>query len=173
MTFIVYVCFGVVSKLENDQEPQNVVLKVWKTQGFLVTVKATIVHINWSGRKGWNQGNFPRKMKILLISLTKFLKIIWNKYFIVYISEATQISVILNPIKIFSIMLALIDSKLFTLNNFLRFPHLFHNRAVLTLSWWRPLSYRSQSTDLQSKLMDWFLYDWDLLHERVNPRYIS
>lgn len=49
------------SKSENDQEPQNVVFKVWKTQGFLVTVKAAIVHINWSGRKGWNQGNFPKK----------------------------------------------------------------------------------------------------------------
>ena len=38
----------------------------------------------------------------------------------------------------------------------------------LTLSWRRPLSYRNQSTDLQSKSMDWFLYDNDLRHERVN-----
>ena len=28
----------------------------------------------------------------------------------------------------------------------------------LTLSWGRPLSYRNQSIDLQSKSMDWFLY---------------
>ena len=39
---------------------------------------------------------------------------------------------------------------------------------VLTLSWRRPLSYRNQSIDLLRKLMDWFLYDNDLRHERVN-----
>ena len=37
----------------------------------------------------------------------------------------------------------------------------------LTLSWRRPLSYRNQSTDLQNKSMDWFLYDNSLHHERV------
>ena len=30
------------------------------------------------------------------------------------------------------------------------------------------LSYRKQSIDLFSKLMDWFLYDSHLRHERVN-----
>ena len=40
-------------------------------------------------------------------------------------------------------------------------------RFSLTLSWWRSLSYRNQSTDLQSKSMDWFLYDRDICHERV------
>ena len=30
------------------------------------------------------------------------------------------------------------------------------------------LSYRNQSTDLQRKSMDWFLYDWDLRHEKIN-----
>ena len=38
----------------------------------------------------------------------------------------------------------------------------------LTLSWWRPLSYRNQSIDLWIKSMDWFLYDNGLRHERVN-----
>ena len=38
---------------------------------------------------------------------------------------------------------------------------------ALTLSWRRPLSYRNQSIDLQSKSMDWFLYDNGLRHERV------
>ena len=38
----------------------------------------------------------------------------------------------------------------------------------LTLSWRRPLSYRNQSIDLQSKSMGWFLYDNGLRHERVN-----
>ena len=38
---------------------------------------------------------------------------------------------------------------------------------TLTLSWRRPLSYRNQSIDLQGKLMDWFLYDNGLHHERV------
>ena len=36
-----------------------------------------------------------------------------------------------------------------------------------TLSWRRPLSYRNQSIDLQSKSVNWFLYDKDLHHERV------
>ena len=34
----------------------------------------------------------------------------------------------------------------------------------LTISWRRPLSYRNQSIDLQSKLIDWFLYDNGLRH---------
>ena len=38
----------------------------------------------------------------------------------------------------------------------------------LTLSWWRPLSYRNQSINLQSKSVDWFLYDNGFRHERVN-----
>ena len=38
----------------------------------------------------------------------------------------------------------------------------------LTLSWWRSLSNRNQSIDLQSKSMNWFLYDRDLRHEKVN-----
>ena len=42
---------------------------------------------------------------------------------------------------------------------------IFH--LSLTLSGWRPLSYRNQSIDLRSKSMDWFLYDNDLHHERV------
>ena len=33
-----------------------------------------------------------------------------------------------------------------------------------------PLPYRHQSTDLQSKSMDWFLYDNGLRHERVKMR---
>ena len=41
------------------------------------------------------------------------------------------------------------------------------SKIYLTLSWWRTLSYRNQSIDLQSKSMDWFLYDDSLRHERV------
>ena len=37
----------------------------------------------------------------------------------------------------------------------------------LTLLWRRPLLYRNQSIDLQSKSMDYFLYDNGLRHERV------
>ena len=37
----------------------------------------------------------------------------------------------------------------------------------LTLSWWRSLSYRKQSIDLQSKSIDWFLNDRGLHDERV------
>ena len=41
------------------------------------------------------------------------------------------------------------------------------NNIVLTLSWSRTLSYRNQSIDLQSKSMDWFLYDIGLRHKSV------
>ena len=43
----------------------------------------------------------------------------------------------------------------------------YKTKISLTFSWWRPLSYRNQSTDLGSKSMDWFLYDAGLRHERV------
>ena len=46
--------------------------------------------------------------------------------------------------------------------------HLF-----LTLSWLRSQSYRNQSIDLQSKSVDWFLYDRDLCHERVKERIVG
>ena len=42
------------------------------------------------------------------------------------------------------------------------------NEFLLTLSWRKLLSYRNQSIDLQTKSMDWFLYDDSLRHERVN-----
>ena len=35
----------------------------------------------------------------------------------------------------------------------------------LTLLWRRSLSYKTQSINMQSKSINWFLYDWDLLHE--------
>ena len=38
----------------------------------------------------------------------------------------------------------------------------------LTLSWRRSLSYRNHPIDLICKSVDWFLYDRDLRHERVN-----
>ena len=48
----------------------------------------------------------------------------------------------------------------------LRWCALF-NISALTLSWRRLFSYRNQSIDLQSKSMDWFLYDNGLRLERV------
>ena len=44
---------------------------------------------------------------------------------------------------------------------------LSHFCLTLTHSWRRSLSYRYQSIDLQSKSVDWFLYDRDLRHKRV------
>ena len=41
------------------------------------------------------------------------------------------------------------------------------NFNPLTLSWRKFVSYRHHSIDLQSKLMDYFLYDRDLRRERV------
>ena len=43
---------------------------------------------------------------------------------------------------------------------------IFNHGVGLTLSLRRSISYRHQSNDLQSKSMDWFLYDRDLCHER-------
>ena len=39
---------------------------------------------------------------------------------------------------------------------------------ALTLSLWRALPYTNQSINLQSKPMDWFLYDSSLRQERGN-----
>ena len=49
----------------------------------------------------------------------------------------------------------------------LLYPTTYEYSVLLTLSLWRPLSYGNQCIDLQSKLMDWFLYDNELGHERV------
>ena len=46
-------------------------------------------------------------------------------------------------------------------------------KHLLTLSWQRPVSYRNQSIDLQSKTIDWFLYDNGLRHERVKVRKLT
>ena len=43
---------------------------------------------------------------------------------------------------------------------------------ILTLSWQRLLSYRNRSIDLQSKLMDWSLYDMGLCHERIKMGFL-
>ena len=43
----------------------------------------------------------------------------------------------------------------------------------LAFSWRRSQSYRDWSIDLQSKSMDWFLYDWDLRHDRVKEKLLS
>ena len=53
--------------------------------------------------------------------------------------------------------------------------HLFHIRKQvnLTLSWRRPIQYRNQSIDLQSKSVDWFLYDIGLRHERVKKHFLK
>ena len=45
--------------------------------------------------------------------------------------------------------------------------------TLLTLLWRRSLSYRNQSIDLQSKSMDWFLYDNGLRHKRVKEKMCS
>ena len=56
------------------------------------------------------------------------------------------------------------------LNQVCSFHRLLNTLITLTLSWRRLLSYRNQSTDLQSKSMDWFLYDNVLRHKRVKRR---
>ena len=41
-------------------------------------------------------------------------------------------------------------------------------KSVLNLLWWRFILYRNYSIDLQNKSMNWFLYDKNPRHERVN-----
>ena len=43
----------------------------------------------------------------------------------------------------------------------------FEYKVSLALSWGRSLSYRNEFIYLQSKSVDWFLYDRDLRHEGV------
>ena len=47
------------------------------------------------------------------------------------------------------------------------FVSLYCHNLKLSISRRRPLAYRNQSIDLQSKSMDWFLYDNGLRHGRV------
>ena len=51
---------------------------------------------------------------------------------------------------------------LYSANNYYVF-----GKFLLTFSWRRSLPYRNQSIDLQSKLMDWFLYNNGLRRGRV------
>ena len=53
-------------------------------------------------------------------------------------------------------------------NKLLLDPWHSSKEQILALSWRRPLSYRNQSINLQSKSMEWFLYDNGFRHERVN-----
>ena len=50
---------------------------------------------------------------------------------------------------------------------FENFRWIKRQKMTLTLSQRRSISYRNQSIDLQSKSIDWFLYDIGLRHERV------
>ena len=70
---------------------------------------------------------------------------------------------LLGKLFLFFSMKALSALKMF----FISYWKLFLFLRFLPISWWRPLSYRNQSIDLQSKSMDWFLYDNGLRHERV------
>ena len=51
------------------------------------------------------------------------------------------------------------------------FTHVIILTSPLTLSRQRSLSYRNQSTDLQSKSMDWFLYDNGPRLERIKKTF--
>ena len=55
----------------------------------------------------------------------------------------------------------------------MNYEYAFFVQISLTLLWWRPLSYRNKSIDLLRKLMDWFLYDIGLRHERVKDEILA
>ena len=58
------------------------------------------------------------------------------------------------------------------LQHFLFIKSFSNNFFCLTFSWRGLLSYRNQSIDLQSKSMDWFLYDNGLRYERVKNSWV-
>ena len=70
----------------------------------------------------------------------------------------------------FLVLLLLTLNKYMVAGLLIHFKPLIHFYTPLTLSWWRAVSYRKQSTDLLCKSMDWFLYDIGPRHERVNIR---
>ena len=51
--------------------------------------------------------------------------------------------------------------------NDLILSHIYLDEYIQLFSWQKSLSYKNQSIDLHYKLMDWFLYDKDICHERV------
>ena len=57
--------------------------------------------------------------------------------------------------------------SIFDLLTFLKALQMFFLKFLLTLLWWRLLSYRNQSITLLRKSMDWFLYDNAVCRERV------
>ena len=62
-----------------------------------------------------------------------------------------------------------LSTGLMNSNNALRkMLQLLELQMFRSSSWRRLLSYRNHSIDLQSKSMDWFLYNKGLRHERVN-----
>ena len=70
---------------------------------------------------------------------------------------------------IYSVLFFFTFSCFIVNSSYLHFQNYWLCKTSLTHSWRRPLSYRNQSIDLFCKSMDWFLYDNDLRHERVNP----
>ena len=79
------------------------------------------------------------------------------------------------------VILALAHSKFFWKNDYLfkllrgktNLKFRLHDLIYLTLSWRRSLSYRNHSIDLLFKSVDWFLYERDLRHEKVNASFTS
>ena len=90
------------------------------------------------------------------------LKKVWNLIFFFLLSSSN-----LSPLFWhFSINISLFEILFF--NVVRKYVSIVLNACLpvfkVTLSWWRSLSHKSQSIDLQSKLMDWFLYHWHLCH---------
>ena len=103
-------------------------------------------------RKKWIVLPYLRKLFFFKKTLLMLL------YIMLYL---INFSILSRSLPIFHVSLSYHLSVIFGISRSL------HAVLSLTLSWRRPLSNINQSSDLVSKIMDWFLYDNGLRHERV------
>ena len=108
----------------------------------------------------WQHGQ--SSLDILIIRETELDSSFPDSQFYICISVVTILYFVLTETSLEKLFCCMYEEK---------FPQRFWKH--LTLSWWRPLSYRNQSIELFPKLMDWFLYDNDLRHERFNGNEIK
>ena len=127
----------------------------------LVKLQALACNFTTSNSRRWFFSRFVdiksrNTSQIKFLSISKILKWYWNGIFKSEQKEfESDLKKKLCVVKDYPTDTVKIDTNLVC-------------NIMLTLSWQWLLSYRNQSIDLQSKSMDWFLYDNGLHHERVN-----
>ena len=102
-----------------------------------ISVDSSMWNFSWDVKHHQNLNKLSHRRHVKLVYLETTTK--WNDYFVKFCKFQGQSLLILISVK----------------------------KYFLNLSWWRSVSYRTQSIDLQSKSMDWFLCDREFSHERV------